>query len=74
MGVRGAGVIEKAHWVGTHYDGTAGALAVDTLVAEVEDQCGSAIKEPKHTDTHKELCRGGEVALKVGLIGWTAVT
>lgn len=57
----------------THYDGPAGGLAVHVLVAQVEDQCGSAIKESKHPNTHKELCRGGEVALQVGVIGRAAI-
>ena len=58
----------------THYDGASGGLTVDVLVSQVEDQCGGAIKEPEHTDTHKELCRGGEVALQEGLVGCTAAT
>lgn len=58
----------------THYDRTAACLAVDGLVAQVEDQCGGAIQEPKHTNTHEELCRGGEVALQVGCIACTAGT
>lgn len=58
----------------THYDGTTAGLAVDSLVAQVEDQCGSAIKESKHTNTHKELSRGGEVTLKEDLFGFTAIT
>lgn len=58
----------------THYNGAAACLAVDGLVAQVEDQCGGAVKEAKHTDTHKELCRGGEVALQVGCIACTAAT
>lgn len=53
----------------THYDGAASGLAVDALVAQVEDQCGGAVKEPKHTDAHKELCRRGEVTLQVGVTG-----
>lgn len=48
----------------THYNGAASCLAIDVLVAEVEDQRASAIKERKHTDAHKELCRRGEVALQ----------
>lgn len=58
----------------THYDGTPGGLAVDILVAQIEDQCGGAIKEPKHTNRHKKLCRGGEVALQVGHIELSPVT
>lgn len=57
----------------TYYDGAASGLAVDVLVAQVEDQRGGAIKEPKHTDTHKELCGGRVVALQEGL-GFTAIT
>lgn len=48
----------------THYNGAASCLAIDALVAEVEDQRASAIKEPKHTDAYKELCRRGEVTLQ----------
>lgn len=51
----------------THYNGAASCLAIDALVAEVEDQHASAIKEPKHTDAHKELRRRGEVALQKSL-------
>lgn len=51
----------------THYNGAASCLAIDALVAEVEDQRASAIKEPKHTDANEELCRRGEVALQKSL-------
>lgn len=51
----------------THYDGTTAGLQVDAPVAQVDYECGGAIKEGKHTNTHKELCWRGEVALQIGL-------
>lgn len=51
----------------THYNGAASCLAIDALVAEVEDQRASAIKEPKHTNAYKELCRRGEITLQKSL-------
>lgn len=63
----------------THYNGAASCLTIDALVAEVEDQRTSAIKEPKHTDAYKELCRRGEVTLQKSLMcsvtafGWYGI-
>lgn len=48
----------------THYNGATSCPAIDALVAEVEDQHANAIKERKHTNAYKELCRRGEVALQ----------
>lgn len=58
----------------TYNDGTTAGLTIDVLEAQVEDQSSSAVQEAKNTNTYKELCRGGEVPLKVGHIGLTAVT
>lgn len=57
----------------TYNDGTTICLAVDTLVAQVEDQSSGAVQEAKHTDTDKELSRGGVVTLEVDGY-FTAVT
>lgn len=51
----------------THYNGAASCLPIDALVAEVEDQRANTIKERKHTDAYKELCRRGEVTLQESL-------
>lgn len=39
----------------THYDGTSTGLTVDTLVPQVENQGGGAIKKRKNTDADKEF-------------------
>ena len=49
----------------THNEGSTPGLPVHVLVAQVEDQRGSAVQEGKHPHAHKELGRGAEVPLEV---------
>lgn len=49
------------------YDRSTARLPVYILEAQVQDKCRSGVQKCKHTDTDKELCRGGEVSLQVQL-------